>query len=548
MLETTTTKPAPRPPFLPPEVHAAPRLGWRQRLLGGLPTLLVIAGLVGIAVWGHHTGWAVPKFSSLTGNGAKVQDDWCAAHSIAESQCVECNPGLLPRKDRPYCKKHGVAECPLETPDIAQVEDPPKPTPADFARTARAIEGRPENDAKCKKHHRRLQFASREAVARAGIDAAPADMLWMAETVSANGEISYDQTRVARLSSRVPGTVARVFKQVGDPVQQGEVLALVDASEVGKAKTEYLQAFAQVDLRTRTLDNMRSAAGAIPARSIQEAETSLREARIRLLSAQQALVNLGLPVLPDDLKSLSDDKLSQRLQFLGLPDKLVTTLDPKTTSSNLLPIQAPITGVIVSREAVPGETADASKLLFIVADTSMMWLNLSLRAEDARLVKVGDPIHFRPDGTVAATIPWYNPRAAAMTWLQTIDGSVSWISTAVDEKTRTVRVRADLTNSDSKLRAGIFGTGRIVLRQEKTVVVPRDALQHEGCCNIVFVQDKNFAKPDAPKVYHVRKVVPGATNDQSVEIAAGLLPGESVVFKGASVLRGELLKNDLGAG
>lgn len=548
MLETTTKPALPRSPSLPLEVQAAPPPSWRGRLLGGIPTLLVIAGLVGIAVWGHHTGWTVPKFSSLTGNGGPAKDDWCAEHSIAESQCVECNPELMARKDRPYCKKHGVAECPLETPDIAQVDNAPKPTAEDFARTARAIEGRPENDAKCKKHNRRLQFASREAVARAGIDAAPADMLWMAETVSASGELSYDQTRVARLSSRVPGTVAQVFKQIGDPVQQGEVLALVDASEVGKVKSEYLQAFAQMDLRTRTLDNMRSAAGAIPARSIQEAETSLREARIRLLSAQQALVNLGLPVLTDDLKSLSDAKLSQRLQFLGLPDKLVATLDPKTTSSNLLPVQAPISGVIVSREAVPGEAADASKVLFVVADTSTMWLNLSLRAEDARFVKVGDAIHFRSDGTVAAAIPWYNPRAAVMTWIQTIDGTVSWISTAVDEKTRTVRVRADLANSDGKLRAGIFGTGRIVLRQEKSVVVPRDSLQHEGCCNIVFVQDKNFGKPDAPKVYHVRKVVPGAGNDQSVEIAAGLLPGESVVVKGASVLRGELLKNDLGAG
>ena len=208
----------------------------------------------------------------------------------------------------------------------------------------------------------------------------------------------------------------------------------------------------------------------------------------------------------------------------------------------------PMRDLVLEAEAVPGEAADASKLLFVVADTSMMWLNLSLRAEDARLVKVGDAIHFRPDGTVAATIPWYNPRAAVMTWLQTIDGTVSWISTAVDEKTRTVRVRADLANSDGKLRAGIFGTGRIVLRQEKTVVVPRDALQHEGCCNIVFVQDKDFARPNSPKVYHVRKVVPGAANDQSVEITAGLLAGESVVFKGASILRGELLKNDMGAG
>src|SRR5439155_16166333 len=99
---------------------------------------------------------------------------------------------------------------------------------------------RPENNSKCKLHLRRIQFASKEALEKAGIDVEPVWEAPMVEFIAANGEVTYDQTRVARLSARVPGTVWRVTKQLGERVHQGDLLALVDAVEVGRAKAEFL--------------------------------------------------------------------------------------------------------------------------------------------------------------------------------------------------------------------------------------------------------------------------------------------------------------------
>lgn len=522
-----------------------------RRLLGGLPTLLVLAVLAGLAYLGHHTGWAIPKLSALTGDNGNAKDDWCTPHTVPESLCVECQPGLLPkRKEHGFCKKHGVAECALCYPDVAQLPSPPNITPEDHERAKRALKlvNHPDNDPKCKKHLRRLQLASQAAADKAGIQAEPAWKGPVVEAIASNGEVTYDQTRVARLSSRLPGTVWWVARQVGDPVRPGDVLALVDAAEVGKAKAEFLQAFALVDLKSRTLEGMRVAGAALPVRTLQEAESALREARIRMLSAQQALVNLGLPVPAEELKNLSEDQLAQRIQFLGLPESLTHDLDPRTTSGNLLPVRSPIEGLIVNREVVAGEVVDAAKVLFVVADPSKMWLTLNIRLEDARRVQLEQPVHFRPDGQAPAGLPWYTAISDRLTWNQTVDGTVSWISTAVDEKTRTVKVRVDLANPDGRFRAGTFGSGRIVLREDLAVVVPKDAVQWEGCCHIVFVQDKNYHAPGAPKVFHVRKVVPGATDDKTTEIITGLLPGEVVAIKGAGVLRSELLKNDLGDG
>jgi len=535
MLEVAEPRQADAPSASPMNDMPPPKPLAHSWIGGSLPTILVVAALGGIALLGHFTHWKLPKFSALTGNGAAAPDDWCAEHSVPESICVECKPDVLPAaRQYGWCTMHGVHECPLCHPDVAQTFSPVQVTPAELARAQRALDfsERPENNSKCKLQLRRLQFASEEAVTRAGITDAPAKAAPVVEFVAANGEIGYDQTRVARLSSRVAGMVWRVDRKVGDRVQKGEVLALIDAAEVGRAKAEFLQAFAQVDLKGRIWQSMQSAQGTIAGRAFQEAEASLREARIRLLSAQQALVNLGLPIQADELKTLSDEKLAQRVQFLGLPDNLSRSLDPRTTTGNLLPIRSPLDGIVVAREVVAGEVVDTAKVLLTVADNGEMWLNLDVRLEDARLLAQGQKVLFKPDG-----------------YKQDLHGQITWISTAVDEKSRTVKLRAELPNADGKLRASTFGSGRIILREEaEAVVVPKEALHHEGCCNIVFVRDKNWTKEGAAKVFHVRKVIPGAMDGTSVEIIAGVLPGEVVAAKGSGVLRAELLKNHLGAG
>src|SRR5262249_27793284 len=121
---------------------------------------------------------------------------------------------------------------------------------------------------------------------------------------------------VARLSSRVPGMIWRVDRQGGDAGKEGDILALVDAAEVGRAKAEFLQALAQVRLRGKHFENLQSLekTGSVPERTVREAETALSEARIRLIAAQQLLVNLGLPVSADDLKGVPEDRLPAHLQ------------------------------------------------------------------------------------------------------------------------------------------------------------------------------------------------------------------------------------------
>jgi cobalt-zinc-cadmium efflux system membrane fusion protein len=375
---------------------------------------------------------------------------------------------------------------------------------------------------------------SAAAADKAGVDVDEVGEAPMEESVAANGEIGYDPTRVARLSSRVHGTLWRVDRQVGEAVKEGEVLALVDAAEVGKAKAEFLQAVAGLESRRQACDGLSRAAssGAVPERQVREAETALSEARIRLRAAQQVLVNLGLPASADELRGLPEDRLAARIQFLGLPDSVTARLDPRRTTANLLPVVAPLDGIVVDRQAVAGEVVDSGRALFVVADPRRVWLTLHVRQEDAGRVRLGQRVRFHPDG---------DPEEAA--------GTVAWVSTAVDRKTRTVEVRAVLDNAGGRLRDGAFGPGRVVLRSEPyAVVVPKEAVHWEGDCHVVFVRDKDYLKEGAPKVFHVRKVRPGARDGKYVEVLAGVLPGEVVATKGSGVLEAELLRGKLGEG
>ena len=99
------------------------------------------------------------------------------------------------------------------------------------------------------------------------------------------------------------------------------MIALVDAAEVGRAKSEFLQALVEVRLKTKNFEGLSLAAtsGAIPERRLREGETALSEARIRLTAAQQALTNLGLPIQAESLKAVPEAQLADRLRFLGLP-------------------------------------------------------------------------------------------------------------------------------------------------------------------------------------------------------------------------------------
>ncbi len=508
--------------------------------LGSIGPTLVLIGFAAVFYYGHHHDWRIPKFAALTGDVESVVDDWCEEHAVPESICVECDPTLMPKgPDYGWCSDHGVHNCPLHHPDVAQLKEPPssEELAVDLQRAKRALTVTPrkENNSSCSIYKTRIQFSSVEAVLQAGVDVELVERKPIVESITGNGEIVYDPTRQASLASRVPGSVWTVNKQVGDQVNKGELLAIVDATEVGDLKTRLLRSLAEERLQQQNVTRLSKAGsnGAIAGSLVLEAKAAHAKAKADVLSAEQSLRNLGLPFQSEHLRELSDEQVLEHLRFLGIPDSVQAEIASETATANLLPIVSPLNGIVIKRSVTPGEVVDPSRILFQVADTSQMWLQLSVPHEKVDQLAVGQTIHFNPDGSH-----------------RTIEGRLDWISTSADKDTRMLEVRAVLSNTDGRLRNETFGRGDVILREEpEAIVIPKGSSHWEGCCQVVFVRNKHyFDSPDSPKVFHVRSVRLGASNDNYTEVISGVLPGEVIATAGSDVLKAQLLKNNLGAG
>ena len=377
-----------------------------------------------------------------------------------------------------------------------------------------------------------VEFPSASSMQRSGVKTAVIEQRTMLERVKTTGVITYDERMSASLSARVSGSVWRVVKQVGDPVRRGDVLVIIDAAEVGRAKAEFLSDLVAVESKTELLSTLESITGAVSGRQVREARVALREAKIRLGNTEQALVNLGLSVRTEAFEKLSDTERAAKLHFLGLPEEITKELQSSQTTSNLLALTASFDGVVIRQGAALGEMVQAGQPFLEIADLRKMWLKLDVAKEDASKLAPGQRVRFMPDGLD-----------------HELDSVVTWISTEMNEQTRTLQVRAEVDNPVVSsnpatghevrlLRANTFGIGMITLGEANSAfVIPTTALLHADNQPMIFVRKGELT-------FERLNVKMGVREKQFIEIQSPeLKPGLEVVVEGCHVLKSEWMLN-----
>ncbi len=411
--------------------------------------------------------------------------DWCAAHNVPESQCTTCNPSLLAAQS--------TAETTSATPALVELVRAPE-----LPRSQRSP------TVVCQTTNLRVQFLSPEIARDAGLEYARVERREITHTITSNAEIAYDGNRYVQLSARAPGVVTQIEKDLGQTVAAGEALTIVDSEGLGKAKAEYLEAQAAVILweRNHAREEQLLEKHVAVERDVLEAETNLAVSRIRVSQA------------------------AQRLRNLGLDDAQIQEAAGRRDTSSLLPLASPFSGIVVERSAVAGKVVDTTEPIFAVADTTRMWAMLDVYESDVPNVRAGQAVVFESEGLPG----------------QRRGGHVTWISSHVDRRTRTLKVRAEIDNPDGLLRAGMFGKAIISIRNaELALVVPKEAVQWEGCCNVVFVRRSDV-------LFEPRKVQLGYETDGVFVVEDGLTGDEEVVTTGSFLLKTEILKGSIGAG
>lgn len=370
-----------------------------------------------------------------------------------------------------------------------------------------------------------IKLRSTEAMKEAEIEVKPVQYRPIGEYVSAHGHVDYNQNFYAHLSTRASGTAWSVHKQAGDMIQKGDVLALVASPELASLKFDLQQTLLMVKSRDAYYQRLKKAGISTATKDLETSEYTLRETRVALSKDQQSLQNLGLDVSLNELLPLSDEQVAVRLRTLGIHDTLLQGLEANAvTGNNLLPMYAPFDGVVIARDIVNGEMVTPSKPQFHLADLRRLWICFHVRLEDVARVKIGQDVAFHLDGPNEDAPP----------------AKIAFISAEVDEKTRTVAVRADVDNPLGRLRPNTFGDARVLVGQERRLIVPNEALQFDGSSHVVFVQG------ESPTEFQPSRVQLGPRHKDFTVLLSGVKAGQTIAVSGSHVLLSEMLKERIG--
>lgn len=428
----------------------------------------------------------------------------CTEHAVPEALCAKCKPYLKPAflAVGDWCTEHDAPEsqCAICNPQSV------KSLANRVLGAVSTHRWQREPSFNCTTSENVVRLANSDVAAAAGLAFAEVNAAPVDRVVERNVELAYNANRYVRLSSRMPGVITEVLKDLGQSVRKGDALLIVDSSELGSAKASLLQAMETAKLWQTNAARERALVekGIGVEREALEVETKAAESRIEVNKARQHLRNLGV----------STDRL--------------TAVEEDGDTSSLLELRAPFDGIVVERSAVLGELVDTGRPLLAIADTTIMWAKVDLLERDLASVQIGHKASVRLDGLPGKMFP----------------GAVTWISTQIDEKTRTVAARIELENPDGLLRANMFGKGSISIAPgRQAVTVPKQAVQWEGCCNVAFVQ------ADASGlVFRPVRLTLGFDAGDRYEVIEGLSAGDIVVTKGSFILKNDIRKGAVGGG
>ncbi len=326
--------------------------------------------------------------------------------------------------------------------------------------------------------------------------------------ISLTGEVQFDERRVAHVGSQAEGIVRMVHVTLGDRVRRGQALVELESVGVGEAQGDYLGAEAALVLARRTFERQ--------VRLRKELISSEKE----YLQAKQEL----------DAAEIRAAGARGKLARLGMDAGAIRALSQQDAKGRLV-LHAPSDGVILAMHAVPGEVVKTEESLITLGDNAAVWVWASLYERDIAAVQRAQS---RERLAARVAVKAYPD--------QEFPGTVDFVSPAMDEPSRTVKVRVEVDNAEGRLLAGMFATVKVFLPgQEAALVVPAGAVLEDEGRSFVFVHHHGD--------YYVRRpVTPGRTWDRWVEVGQGLSGGETVVADGAFLMKSDVLRSKMGAG
>jgi RND family efflux transporter MFP subunit len=305
----------------------------------------------------------------------------------------------------------------------------------------------------------------------------------------------------AQITSRLMAYVREVRVRVGDHVNAGQTLVVLDARDLEarrrqaeSARTEANSAAAEADhaiasaqagleLANVTFNRMKDLHDkkSLSEQEFDEANTKLKLARANLEMAQSRRQQVAAKI------AQSDDEVKSAEIAAGYAI-----------------IAAPFAGVVTEKPVEPGNMAVPGTPLMTIEQGGGYRLEAAVEESNLAKVRRGQPVTVQLDAVPGE-----------------IKATVGEIVPAVDPAARSFVVKIDLPSSPL-LRTGQFGRARFEFGNRSVVAIPTAAVQERGQIQWVYTVDSGRAR--------TRMVTIGERASGRVEVLSGLVDGERLVF------------------
>lgn len=317
-----------------------------------------------------------------------------------------------------------------------------------------------------------------------------ADQIEAAAQLNVTGTVNPDVAREVPVISLASGRVVDIKARLDDNVKKGDLLLKVQSPDITNAFDSYLKAVNDEQLASKAYERAKDllAHGAISQGMLEQAEDTEKDAKADLTAAEQQLETLGVN---------------------------------KNHPSSVVPVYAPISGVIVAQNvtnsAAAGVTFSGSATAFTIADLSVVWVICDVYENDLPKLQLGQAAQIKLDA--------YPDKL--------LRGRISDIGPVLDPTIRTAKVRIEVPNP-GMLRLGMFVTATFESRTtHEYAIVPASAILH------LHDRDWAFVPAGGNQFKRVEVNAGNMLAGNKQQILSGIAPGQQVV---ANVLQ---LENQL---
>jgi membrane fusion protein, copper/silver efflux system len=289
----------------------------------------------------------------------------------------------------------------------------------------------------------------------------------LTHTIRTTATLEHDERKLAKIAPRFGGWVVRLkVNETGQEVAQGDPLLTVYSPELYSAENEYLLAWQRVQ-------QLKAGGGA----ELEQARTLF-------------------------------DSSSRRLRLLGIGEPEIAALEKGGKPDYEILLRSPVSGHVLSKRVMDGQSFLAGEVLFEVGAMSPLWARAYLPDSDLAFVKPGDPaeitVSFLPNKLFATRVDFVYPH--------------------VDPQTRRAEIRMEVANPNHELRPNMWAEVLIEADAGEVLVVPASAVIDTGLRCVAFV-----VKPDHH--FEPREVKVGLRGDDYWQVLGGLTAGEQVVTR-----------------